>query len=99
MLDEISSAENIGSIARSAAALGVNSYLTPSQAPHPYGRRAIRVSMGYISMLKTHIYDDIFAAQFPAKLEPCSAKLKNKGPLIVLKFENILHSMNLSFPC
>jgi tRNA G18 (ribose-2'-O)-methylase SpoU len=61
MLDIISSTENIGSIARSAAALGVNSYLTPSQAPHPYGRRAIRVSMGYISMLKTHIYDDIFS--------------------------------------
>jgi len=45
------------------------------------------------------IFDDILAAQFSAKLEPCSAKLKNKGPLIVLKFENILHSMNVSFPC
>ena len=45
------------------------------------------------------IYDDILPAQFPVKLEPCSAKLKNKGPLIVLKFENILHNMKLSFPC
>ena len=44
-------------------------------------------------------FDDILAAQFPDKLEPCSAKLKNKGPLIVLKFENILHNMKLSFPC
>jgi len=60
MVDEISSTENIGSIARSAAALGVHSYLLPSQGPHPYSRRALRVSMGHISMLKIHLYKDIF---------------------------------------
>ena len=61
MLDEITSTENIGSIARSAAALGVGSYLLPTQGPHPYGRRALRVSMGHVSKLKVHRYDDIFA--------------------------------------
>ena len=60
MLDEITSTENVGSIARGAAALGVNSYLLPKQAPHPYSRRALRVSMGHISKLKVSIYDDIF---------------------------------------
>ena len=60
MLDEITSTENIGSIARSAAALGVDSYLLPKQGPHPYSRRALRVSMGHVSQLKTHLYDDIF---------------------------------------
>ena len=60
MLDEISSTENIGSIARAAAGLGVDSYLLPTQGPHPYARRALRVSMGYVSQLKTHLYDDIF---------------------------------------
>jgi tRNA G18 (ribose-2'-O)-methylase SpoU len=60
MLDEISFTENIGSIARSAAALGVNSYLLPRQGPHPYARRALRVSMGHIAQLQTHIYEDIF---------------------------------------
>ncbi len=60
MLDEITSTENIGSIARSAAALGVDSYLLPEHGPHPYGRRALRVSMGLVSMLKTHLYEDIF---------------------------------------
>ncbi|WP_294962824.1 RNA methyltransferase [Sulfurimonas sp.] len=59
MLDAITSTENVGSIARSAAALGVDSYLLPSQSPHPYGRRALRVSMGYVSKLKIHIYEDI----------------------------------------
>ena len=59
MLDEITSAENIGSIARSAAALGVTSYILPKQGPHPYARRSLRVSMGYMSKLKTHLYDDI----------------------------------------
>ncbi len=60
MLDAITSSENIGSIARSAAALGVDSYLLPKQSPHPYARRALRVSMGYVSKLKVHIYKDIF---------------------------------------
>ena len=60
MLDNITSTENIGSIARSMAGLGVNSYLVPSTSPHPYGRRSLRVSMGYMSYLKYHIYDDIF---------------------------------------
>lgn len=60
MLDEISSTQNIGSIARSAAALGVNSYLLPKQGPHPYSRRSVRVSMGYMAKLQVHIYDNIF---------------------------------------
>lgn len=60
MLDEISSTENIGSIARSAAALGVNSYLLPQQGPHPYSRRAVRVSMGHIGLMNYHLYEDIF---------------------------------------
>lgn len=59
MLDAITSSENIGSCARSAAALGVSSYLLASNAPHPYGRRALRVSMGHVSKLKVCIYDDI----------------------------------------
>lgn len=60
MLDNITSTENIGSMARSMAGLGVYSYLIPNKSPHPYGRRALRVSMGYISYLKYNIYDDIF---------------------------------------
>lgn len=60
MLDEISSTQNIGAIARSAAALGVCSYLLPKQGPHPYARRAVRVSMGHIGLMQYHLYDDIF---------------------------------------
>ncbi len=59
MLDEISSTQNIGAIARSAAAIGIDSYLVPSYGPHPWSRRALRVSMGHVAMLKTHIYSDI----------------------------------------
>jgi len=59
MLDNITSSENVGSIARSASALGVHSYLLPQQGPHPFGRRALRVSMGHASRLKLHRYDDI----------------------------------------
>jgi tRNA G18 (ribose-2'-O)-methylase SpoU len=70
MVDNISSSENIGSLARSAAALGVHSFVVPREAPHPYNRRALRVSMGYVSMLNVHIYEDIFST--------CKA-LKNKG--------------------
>lgn len=70
MLDEISSTQNIGSIARSAAALGIDSYVLPKHGPHPYSRRALRVSMGHVSMLKVHIYDDI---------KETIAALKTKG--------------------
>ena len=60
MLDEISSTQNIGAIARSAAALGVDSYLLPHQGPHPYARRSVRVSMGHIGLMQYHLYEDIF---------------------------------------
>jgi len=60
MLDEISSTQNIGSIARSAVALGVNSYLLPKQGPRPYARRAVRVSMGHIGLMDYHLYENIF---------------------------------------
>jgi len=60
MLDAITSNENIGSIARSAAALGVNSYLISKHSPHPYSRRALRVSMGHASKLKINSYENIF---------------------------------------
>ena len=59
MLDNITSSENVGSIARSASALGIHSYLLSKQSPHPFGRRALRVSMGYASRLKIHIYEEI----------------------------------------
>jgi tRNA G18 (ribose-2'-O)-methylase SpoU len=59
MLTEISNADNIGAIARSAAALGVKGYLVPKQGPHPYARRAVRVSMGHIGKLHYHRYNDI----------------------------------------
>ena len=59
MLDNITSTENVGSIARSAAALGVESYVLPQQGPHPFGRRALRVSMGHVALLKTHLYSNI----------------------------------------
>ena len=69
MLDEISSTENVGSIARSAAALGINSYLLPTQGPHPFGRRSLRVSMGHVAMLKTHLYSDILQTLTHLKAE------------------------------
>ena len=59
MLDNITSSENVGSIARSASALGISSYLLPRQGPHPFGRRALRVSMGHTSRLNLHLYSDI----------------------------------------
>jgi len=86
MLDEISSTENIGSIARSAAALGVESYLLPTQGPHPYGRRALRVSMGHISMLNVSMYDNIFSTL---------KKLQNNGYTIIAA-EVVDSSINLS---
>ncbi|WP_456457415.1 TrmH family RNA methyltransferase [Nitratifractor sp.] len=58
MLSRLNNMENVGAIARSAAALGVRGYAVPAAGPHPYGRRAIRVSTGHITRLVTHIYED-----------------------------------------
>jgi len=69
MLDKITSSENVGSIARSMAGFEVDSYLISKESPHPYGRRALRVSMGYVSRLKYHIYDDIFSTITKLKQE------------------------------
>jgi len=59
LLDNITSSENVGAIARSLAALGVDSFMLGKSSPHPFNRRALRVSMGYASFLKIHIYEDI----------------------------------------
>jgi tRNA G18 (ribose-2'-O)-methylase SpoU len=59
LLDGITSAENVGSIVRSCAALGVNSLVFANETPHPFNRRALRVSMGHSHMIKTHIHKDI----------------------------------------
>ena len=61
MLDSIGKNENVGAVARSAAAMEVGSMIVSSKSPHPFGRKALRVSMGYASSLKLDIYDDIFA--------------------------------------
>lgn len=59
LLDGITSAENVGSIVRSCAALGVNSLVIANATPHPFNRRALRVSMGHSCMIKTHLHQDI----------------------------------------
>ena len=59
LLDGITSSENVGSIVRSCVALGVDSLLLPKETPHPFNRRALRVSMGHASLINTHIYDDL----------------------------------------
>jgi tRNA G18 (ribose-2'-O)-methylase SpoU len=60
MLENITKNENIGAIARSAAALDIDSFIVSEKSPHPFGRKALRVSMGYASQLKIESYHDIF---------------------------------------
>jgi len=59
LLDGITSAENVGSIVRSCAALGVDSLVIANETPHPFNRRALRVSMGYAYRVRTHVHKDI----------------------------------------
>jgi len=98
MLDEISNSDNVGAIARSAAALGIDSYLLPTHGPHPYARRAVRISMGHIGKLRYHRYNDIkttlqalkgmgyriFAAEVTADSTPLSqVKVPQKWVLLM----------------
>jgi tRNA G18 (ribose-2'-O)-methylase SpoU len=59
VLTRLNNLENVGALARSAAALGVGGYVVPEAGPHPYGRRAIRVSTGHVTKLKVHCYEAI----------------------------------------
>ena len=59
LLDGITSAENVGSIVRSCAALGVDSLVIANETPHPFNRRALRVSMGHAYLLRTYVHADI----------------------------------------
>lgn len=59
LLDGITSAENVGSIVRSCAAFGVDSLVIAADTPHPFNRRALRVSMGYATHIRTHVHKDI----------------------------------------
>lgn len=61
MLENITKNENVGAIARSAAALEVDSFIVSEKSPHPFGRKTLRVSMGYVSQLKIESYEDIFS--------------------------------------
>ncbi len=61
MLENITKNENVGAIARSAAALEVDSLIISGKSPHPFGRKALRVSMGYVSQLKIDTYHDIYS--------------------------------------
>jgi len=59
LLDGITSSENVGSIVRSCAAMCVDTLMISKETPHPFNRRALRVSMGHSSLINTHIYKDI----------------------------------------
>jgi tRNA G18 (ribose-2'-O)-methylase SpoU len=59
LLDGITSSENVGSIVRSCAAIGVSNIFITKHTPHPFNRRALRVSMGHAPLINTFIYQDI----------------------------------------
>jgi len=59
LLDNITSSENVGSIVRSCVALGVGSLLIAKETPHPFNRRALRVSMGHSALIDTYVYEDL----------------------------------------
>ncbi len=51
VIDDVSDTTNIGSIFRSAAALGIDAVLLTSTACDPLNRRAVRVSMGSVFLI------------------------------------------------
>ena len=59
VFDGVVNPENVGSIIRSAAAFGKFSILSDSSSADPYIRRAVRVSMGNVFGIKTHISENL----------------------------------------
>ena len=58
VIDGVSDTTNIGSIFRSAAALGIDGVLLTSTSCDPFNRRAIRVSMGSVFLIPWTYIDD-----------------------------------------
>ncbi|WP_245159887.1 RNA methyltransferase [Blastococcus sp. CT_GayMR19] len=64
VLEALNDAENLGSIARSALALGIDGLLLDPRCADPFYRRSVRVSMGHILALPFAVLPD-----WPADLE------------------------------
>lgn len=64
VLEALNDAENLGSIARSALALGVDGLLLDPRCADPFYRRSVRVSMGHILALPFAVLSD-----WPADLD------------------------------
>ena len=58
VLEALNDAENLGSIARSAVALGVDGLLLDPRCADPLYRRAVRVSMGHVLALPFAVLDE-----------------------------------------
>lgn len=74
VLEGLNDAENLGSIARSAVALGIDGLLLDPRCADPLYRRAVRVSMGHVLALPFAVLPD-----WPAGLE----RLHDAGYLTV----------------
>ncbi|NEK57684.1 RNA methyltransferase [Geodermatophilus sabuli] len=74
VLEGLNDAENLGSIARSAVALGVDGLLLDPRCADPLYRRSVRVSMGHVLSLPFAVLPD-----WPAGLE----RLRQAGYLTV----------------
>jgi tRNA G18 (ribose-2'-O)-methylase SpoU len=58
VLEALNDAENLGSIARSALALGIDGLLLDPRCADPFYRRSVRVSMGHILALPFTVLSD-----------------------------------------
>ena len=58
VLEALNDAENLGSIARSALALGIDGLLLDPRCADPFYRRSVRVSMGHILALPFAVLSD-----------------------------------------
>jgi tRNA G18 (ribose-2'-O)-methylase SpoU len=58
VLEALNDAENLGSIARSALALGIDGLLLDPRCADPFYRRSVRVSMGHILALPYAVLPD-----------------------------------------
>tara|TARA_R110000868_G_scaffold38966_5_gene136158 strand:+ start:923 stop:1696 length:774 start_codon:yes stop_codon:yes gene_type:complete len=62
ILNGVSSPENVGTLIRTAAGLGVTDILLDHKTCHPHVRRAVRVSMGSVFYMRWHQTYDLVSA-------------------------------------
>ena len=88
-LENLADPSNLGAIARTAEALGVNGIIISSESCDPYSPKSLRSSMGTLLRVPLYITDDIIKFVFDNKLRSLACVVdKDATSIAEIEFKN-----------